>query len=317
MLEISGLTKRFGAVTAVDDINLSIVPGAVLGVIGASGSGKSTLLKMLAGLLEPSVGDALVFGTSMRADAAHARQLTGFMPAEAGVYPELTCAEYLRFFAECHGVPAAERKQVADDLLQLVDLYHRRDTVTDSLTRGMRHRLNLARAIVHDPQVVLLDEAVVGLDPRARADFAELIGNLAGMGKIVLITSAALADVRDVCTNAVRLEKGRVSRVLDVSDSGAPGALRQIVVKYLGDVVMADELARAGRGVIAVKQLQPPVPAEAQLTPLNQLKEMRVMFGGAYTDASELLRSLMHSGVQIVAFGEAGVDIDAAEGNPA
>lgn len=306
MLEISGLTKRFGAVTAVDDINLSIVSGAVLGVVGPGGSGKSTLFKLLAGLLAPSAGDAIVYGASLRNDGARARQLTGYMPSQAGVYPELSCAEYLRFFAECHGVPAAERKQVADDLLQLVDLYHRRNDVTDGLTPGMRQRLNLARAIVHDPSVLLLDEPVAGLDPRARADFGELIANLAGMGKIILISTGALADVRDVCTNAVRLERGRVSQVLDVTDPTGPASVRHIVVKYLGDVSMADALARAGHGVLNVRQLQAPVPAEAQLTPLNQLKEMHVTFAGAYTDASELLRSLMHSGVQIVTFSESG-----------
>lgn len=301
MIELIALTKRYGATNVVDSVSLSIATGAVVGFVGAKGAGKSTLLKLLAGLVPVTSGEATVFDVSVTQDPNRVKQLVGYLADETGTYPDLTCAEYLRFFAACHGVPESDRAQLAIDLLQLVDLHHRRNELTDSLSRSMRRRLGLARALVHNPPALLLDEPMAGLDPRARLDMRALFDDLRGMGKILLVTAPTLADIADVCTNVVKLEAGRVSEVVDMSDVIAP---RRIVVKYLGDVQMADMLARAGKNVVEVHQMQAPLPAEAQVTPLNQLKEMRISFAGSYAEASELLRSLMHSAVQVVAFGE-------------
>lgn len=301
MIELIALTKRYDATAAVDSVSLSIAAGTVVGFVGAKGAGKSTLLKLLAGLVPVTSGEATVFEASVTQEPGRVKQLVGYMADETGTYPDLTCAEYLRFFAACHGVPEPDREQLAIDLLQLVDLHHRRAELTDNLSRSMRRRLGLARALVHNPPALLLDEPMAGLDPRARLDMRALFDDLRAMGKILLITAPTLADIADVCTNVVKLEAGRVSEVVDMSDVVAP---RRIVVKYLGNVQMADSLARAGKNVIEVHQMQAPLPADAQVTPLNQLKEMRIAFAGSYTEASELLRSLMHSAVQVVAFGE-------------
>jgi ABC-2 type transport system ATP-binding protein len=301
VIELIALTKRYGAATAVDSVSLSIAAGAVVGFVGAKGAGKSTLLKLLAGLVPVTSGEATIFEASVTHEPGRVKQLVGYLADETGTYPDLTCAEYLRFFAACHGVPEADREQLAIDLLQLVDLHHRRNELTDNLSRSMRRRLGLARALVHNPPALLLDEPVAGLDPRARLDMRALFDDLRAMGKILLITAPTLADIADVCTNVVKLEAGRVSEVVDMSDVVAP---RRIVVKYLGNVQTADMLARAGKNVVEVHQMQAPLPADAQVTPLNQLKEMRISFAGSYAEASELLRSLMHSAVQVVAFGE-------------
>jgi ABC-2 type transport system ATP-binding protein len=245
-----------------------------------------------------------VFGASVTQQNEQVRTLVGLAPSDPGVYPDLTCAEYLTFFAQCHHVPKAQQAGLVNDLLQLVDLHHRRDTTTDLLTPGMRKRLGLARALVHDPRLLIMDDFSSWLDPRARADIRDMIVNLSGMGKMVLLSARAIADVRDVCTNAIVLAAGRVTDVTARVPDRDPRAQRRIVVRYLGDVTAADTLAAAGRDVISIQQMQSPLPPDAQQTPLNQLKEMRITFAGGYLEASELLRSLMHSGVQVVGFNE-------------
>ncbi len=304
MIELRNLTKHYGKTVAIDGISLSIAPGAVVGVVGQPNSGKSTLLRLCAGFEQPSAGDVTVLGASITTQPEQVRAHVGYVPAEPGIYPDLTCAEYLEFFAQCYGVARAQHGALVDDLLQLVDLIHRRDMATESLTPGMRKRLGLARAMIHDPQVLILDELMTWLDPRARADARDLLSDLSGMGKTILISCANRADIRDVCTNIVALENGRISEVIGSLSDDAQAARRQIVVKYLGEVEIADTLARAGSNVLAVTQMQAPLPPDAQQTPLNQLKEMRIVFCGSYSNASELLRSLMHSSVQIVAFSE-------------
>jgi ABC-2 type transport system ATP-binding protein len=304
MLEIQNVGKRYGRVIAINEINLNIAPGTIAGVVGAPGSGKTTLLQICAGLERPTVGDVRVFGASVAQNVNEVRRLTGFAPAEPGIYPDMTCAEYLQFFAACHGVPAAQQPQLVNDLLQLVDLHHRRDSSTEQMSPGMRRRLGFARALVHDPALLVLDDFTEWLDPRARVDLRDTIANLGAMGKIVLLSGRVLADLHSMCTNVIMLEKGRVVNVTGAIDSADPAVRRTIVVKYLGDVEIADQLAQAAKDVVAVRQMQPPAPRDAQQTPLNQLKEMHITFGGAYASASELLRVLMHSGVQIVGFSE-------------
>jgi ABC-2 type transport system ATP-binding protein len=304
MIELLNLTKRYGKTVAIDDVSLSIEAGAVVGIVGKAGAGKSTLLRLCAGLEKPSSGDATVQGASITAQPEQVRARIGYLPAEPGIYPDLTCAEYLAFFAQCHGVPKQQHDTLVGDLLQLVDLHHRRDIATEMLTPGMRKRLGVARAMVHDPQVLLLDDLTTWLDPRARVDTRDLLADLSGMGKTILISCNNQADIRDVCTNIIALNAGQISDVSGSLSEDTQAARRQIVVKYLGDVDVADGLARAGKNVLTVTQMQGPLPPDAQQTPLTQLKEMRVIFCGDYSNASELLRSLMHSSVQIVTFSE-------------
>lgn len=306
MIEITNLTRTFGKHVALDDVSLFVPQGAVFALVGSAGAGKSTLLKMLATTLPPTRGDALIAGSSITRDKARVRQLVGYLPQDFGVYGDQTCAEYIAFFAACYGVPRNETATLANDLLQLVDLHHRRDTPADQLTRNMKQRLGLARVLAHDPQVLLLDQPTANLDPRARVELRELIRELGGMNKTLVMTAAHLAEVQDVCSHVAVLQDGRLERDGTMEEAGA-GTLpyRVLLVRFLGDPDLAAGLIKASRGVVDVQPVvDPMIAGNAALAGVTLLKEIRVTFDGEYADASMLLKSLMHSGVQVVSFGE-------------
>jgi ABC-2 type transport system ATP-binding protein len=209
-LEARGLHKRFGSTVAVLDFSLSVEPGAIYGLIGPNGAGKTTSMRMLATLLEPDGGEAWIGGASIRDDQVGVRRQLGYMPDFFGVYPELKAGEYLDFYAACHGVPSERRPAVTADLLHLVDLAHKRDSYVEGLSRGMQQRLGLARALVHDPAVLLLDEPASGLDPRARLELREVVRELGRMGKAIVISSHILAELADLCTHIAIVDGGQV-----------------------------------------------------------------------------------------------------------
>ncbi len=186
------LTKRYGALTALDSLDLELESGDVFGFIGPNGAGKSTTMKILAGLLAPTSGSAEVLGKNVAANGNFVRQNVGYMPDFFGSYEDLTVSEYLEFFAAAYGVPRRQRKKIVGDVLELTDLKFKENALTDSLSRGMTQRLSLARVLVHDPPVLLLDEPASGLDPRARFEIRELLKELQRLGKTSLISSHIL-----------------------------------------------------------------------------------------------------------------------------
>jgi ABC-2 type transport system ATP-binding protein len=209
-IEIRHLTRRYGKIEAVQDLNLVIPQGSLFGLIGPNGAGKTTTLRMLAGLLEPTSGEILVSGELVRSDRSGLQHGIGYMPDFYGVYEDLLVWEYLDFFARCYDLPAARRKQVVDELLELVDLAEKRDAYVQTLSRGMRQRLCLAHALVHDPDVLLLDEPASGLDPRARVEMRELLRELGAMGKTIILSSHILAELAELCDSIAIIEKGRL-----------------------------------------------------------------------------------------------------------
>lgn len=306
MIEIAHLTRAFGKHVALDDVSLFVPQGSVYALVGSAGAGKSTLLKILATLLPPTTGDAFIAGSSITRDQLRVRQLVGYLPQNFGVYGDQTCAEYVAFFASCYGVPRSETATLANDLLQLVDLQHRKDMPADQLTRSMRQRLGLARVLAHDPQVLLLDHPTASLDPRARVELRELIRELGGMGKTLLMTASHLAELQDVCTHVALMNEGRIVRAGSMDEVGAEILPhRTLTVRFLGDPELAANLIKHGHGVVdAQLVIDPLVASHTAPAGVTLLKEILVTFDGEYSDASTLLKSLMHSGVQVVSFAE-------------
>ncbi len=210
IMETKSLRKSYGKFTAVEDLSLRVPEGAIYGFVGPNGAGKTTTMRMLTTLTRPSSGEAWIAGHSVAEEPRSVRQSIGYMPDKFGVYEDMRVWEYLDFFAACYDIPEKERKTLIDDLLELVDLTHRRDDMVDKLSMGMKQRLSLARTLAHDPKVLILDEPASGLDPRARVEIRELFVELANMGKTIFFSTHILADVQEVCTHIGIIEGGQM-----------------------------------------------------------------------------------------------------------
>jgi len=218
MIAVQGLTKVYGSRTALDAVSFEVPKGEIFGFVGPNGAGKTTTLRILAALLEPTAGRAFVDGADViqHPDLVHDR--LGYMPDFFGVYDQLTATEYLDFYAACYRIPRARRKKIAADLLELVGLADRRDQSVDTLSRGLKQRLCLARALVHDPAVLLLDEPASGLDPRARVEMREILKELQRMGKTIVISSHILPELTELCTMVGIIDQGRMRATGPVQD---------------------------------------------------------------------------------------------------
>lgn len=232
MIRTTSLTKTFGDFVALKGISLEVEEGDIYGFIGPNGAGKTTTIKILTTLLEPTGGDAWVDGKSVWEDKEAIRGLIGYMPDAFGVYPDMTVNEYLQFFAAAYGIPRAERQGLVEGLLELTDLTYKEEALVDSLSKGMQQRLGLARALVHDPKVLILDEPAAGLDPRARVELREILRELQRMGKTILLSSHILSELQDVCNRIGIVERGEVvaqgsvSEILDQLSGGGRVRLR-------------------------------------------------------------------------------------------
>lgn len=210
IIETKDLVKTFGKFTAVNGLSLEVPAGSIYGFVGPNGAGKTTTMRMLTTLTRPTSGLAWVAGHSVTEDRRAVRRALGYMPDEFGVYDDLRVWEYLDFFAACYDIPENQRRTLIGDLLELVDLTHRRDDMVDKLSRGMKQRLSLARTLAHDPSILILDEPASGLDPRARIEIRELMVELAKMGKTIFFSTHILADVENICTHIGIIEAGQM-----------------------------------------------------------------------------------------------------------
>lgn len=210
MIEIRDLTKKYGSFTALDHLNLSLEEGVVFGFVGANGAGKSTTFSILATLLSPTSGDALINGKSVIKEPKEVRKQIGYMPDFFGVYDQLKVDEYLDFYGASYGIVAQERKVLIPQLLELVNLTNKRFEYVDLLSRGMKQRLCLARALIHDPKVLILDEPASGLDPRARVEMRDILRNLKSMGKTILISSHILPELAEMCDEIGVIDNGKL-----------------------------------------------------------------------------------------------------------
>ncbi|HET9901052.1 MAG TPA: ABC transporter ATP-binding protein, partial [Actinomycetes bacterium] len=212
MVETRGLVKRYDDDVAVAGIDLLVGPGEIYGLVGPNGAGKTTTMRILATLLAPTAGEAYVTGIPVTADPIEVRRRIGYMPDFYGVYDDLRVWEYLDFFGRCYGIPSAQRTRMIGELLEIVGLGEKRDAYVESLSRGMRQRLCLAHTLVHDPVLLILDEPASGLDPRARVEMREILRELRGMGKTILVSSHILPELGELCTGVAIIDHGRVLR---------------------------------------------------------------------------------------------------------
>ncbi len=210
MIKTENLSKDYGSLTAVANLNLTIQQGDIFGFIGPNGAGKTTTMRILVTLLEPTHGTAFIDGLDVRKKGKKVRKLVGYMPDFMGVYDDLKVFEYLEFFAAAFAIERKKRKTIVDGVLELTDLQSKRSATVDSLSRGMQQRLGLARVLIHDPKVLILDEPASGLDPRARIEIRELLRELKRMGKTIMISSHILSELEEICDHVGIIEHGRM-----------------------------------------------------------------------------------------------------------
>jgi ABC-2 type transport system ATP-binding protein len=236
MIEIKNLTKYYGRLAALVDLTLTIAPGTIFGFIGPNGAGKTTTMRILATLLAPNAGKACIDGIDVVRDGKKVRRMVGYMPDFIGVYDDLKVFEYLEFFAAAFDIPRQKRKSIVEGVLELTDLTVKRTSTVDSLSRGMGQRLQIARVLIHDPKVLILDEPASGLDPRARIEIRELLRELKRMGKTIMISSHILSELEEMCDQIGIVERGRLvfSGTMDEIRTRM-GISSKIRVKVAGD----------------------------------------------------------------------------------
>jgi ABC-2 type transport system ATP-binding protein len=290
MIELRNFTKAYGDFVAVANLNLKIAAGEMFGFIGPNGAGKSTTIRFLATLLRATAGEGTVNGHSVTRDPIGVRKSIGYMPDNFGVYDGMKVWEFLDFFAVAYEIPKSRRKAVIGDVLELLDLTHKRDDFVNGLSRGMKQRLCLAKTLVHDPPVLILDEPASGLDPRARLEVKALLKELRAMGKTILISSHILTELADCCTSIGIIERGQlllhgpidtVYRQIQRN--------RHIEVRFTSDPTQGVSLIRSDPKVENVEV---------------NTRSCRVELAGQDADVERLLRQLVAADVGLISFAE-------------
>ncbi len=291
MIQINRLVKRYGKTEALKGLTLEIEKGTVFGFVGPNGAGKSTTMSILATLLEPTSGQAYVGGYEVTKQPREVRRLIGYMPDFFGVYDNLTAEEYLDFYGANYDIPAQERRQIIPQLLELVNLSHKRDAYVDSLSRGMKQRLGLARCLVHNPEVLILDEPASGLDPRARIELREILKELRDMGKTIIISSHILPELAEMCDVIGIIEEGSLV---------AFGRVGEIYAKMQEKRVLRIRLLdRVEEAMTRLRE----VPTVTGVT--REGNWVVAGFTGNDEQQVELLRELAAAGLPVAAFNEA------------
>ncbi len=298
MIETNQLTKRYGDLIAVNNINLKLAEGDVFGFIGPNGSGKTTTMRMLATLLSPDYGEAYVCGKSIYTHPQEIRRLVGFMPDFFGVYDDMTVIEYLEFFAAAYRINGPSRRKVCEEKLELVDMAFKRDAMVNQLSRGQTQRIGLARVLLHEPQVLLLDEPASGLDPRARIEIRNLLKKLGEMKKTVIVSSHILPELADVCTRVGMIEKGVL-----------------IIDGHVDEV-----MRKARRSILLLIRVKDRTEAAAALLEQHSdVQSLEIKNGTIFAtlnsnvlDYSELPTLLLESGFKLTLFREEEVNLETA-----
>lgn len=302
MIQTINLTKKYGDLVALSNLNLEIEQGDCFGFIGPNGAGKTTTIKILATLLKPTWGEARIDGLSVGpVNARQVRSVIGYVPDYFGSYEDMVVGEYLSFFAAAYDIHGEKRRQVIDDVLALTDLSHKADAEVNSLSRGMQQRLSLARVLLHDPKVLLLDEPASGLDPRARIEIRELLKELHRMGKTILISSHILLELADLCDKIGIIEQGEMKFT---------GTVDQIMQRAGGgDTVIVGVAARAEAALAALQTL--PGMAAVELS-ANGTNTIRAVFEPGRADPAALAAALVAGGFRLTRLEQEKVTLETA-----
>jgi ABC-2 type transport system ATP-binding protein len=292
VIKIQNISKRYRTVNALNDFSLDIPRGTIYGLIGPNGAGKTTLLRILAALISPTTGQVWFENEEVTRAPSVIQRKVGYMPDFFGVYPDLTATEYIEFYAGIHGIPRNKHKRVISDLLELVDLSSKRDEMVETLSRGMKQRLCLARALVHDPEVLLLDEPASGLDPRARVELRELLRTLQDMKKTIVISSHILLEMAEMCSDVAIMQGGRLvlSGGVDTVTHRLGGS-RQLEIRLLEQ----ERVSEAAQVLKAMEEISEVSNDEG--TTLLQAE-----FSGDDAAMSRILAELITKGLPVVSF---------------
>ncbi len=326
MIEIKKLTKTFGSLVAVDHLDLFIEAGDIFGFIGPNGAGKTTTMRILVTLLEPTYGGAFIDGLDVTKKGKEVRRRVGYMPDFMGVYDDLKVFEYLEFFAAAFGIEYAKRKAIVDGVLELTDLVSKQEALVDSLSRGMQQRLGLARVLIHDPKVLILDEPASGLDPRARIEMRELLRELKRMGKTIMISSHILSELEEICDRIGIIEHGKLifSGTLEEIRPRL-GLQSKVRVKVLGEGLRAMELlsvlpqiqsvevvqSTEDRGQKTEDRGQTTAPSSV-VRPPSSGTTLLVTFKEGQNADGLIARTLVHGGVDLVSLQPEQLKLDDA-----
>ncbi len=290
MLSIKNLNKRYGRFQAVSELNLEVAEGEIFGFVGPNGAGKTTTMKIICGLLRATSGEITLDGVDIIQNSRRMKEKIGYMPDFFGVYDDLKVSEYLEFYASIYNIKGQERKRITDDLLELVDLGSKREAYVDSLSRGMKQRLCLARSLVHNPRLLVLDEPASGMDPRARFEMKEILKNLKCMGKTIIISSHILPELAELCTSIGIIDQGRM-----VISGSNEEIMQQVYNKKVMRLKVRDRLDDA---VLILKEY----PFVDKLV-IGE-NTIQAGFGGGDEEMSRVLSDLISRGIPVVSFAQ-------------
>ncbi|NWL90443.1 ABC transporter ATP-binding protein [Paenibacillus sp. 79R4] len=296
MIEINNLTKEYGSFHALESVNIKIDKGTVFGFVGPNGAGKTTTMSILATLLLPTSGTAKVGEYDVVQHPHEVRKRIGYMPDFFGVYDQFKTTEYLHFYGASYGIPRGERDKLIPQLLELVNLSDKKDSYVDSLSRGMKQRLCLARCLVHDPEVLILDEPASGLDPRARIEMREIIKELKLMGKTIIISSHILPELAEMVDEIGVIEHGRMVAQGKVAE--IQNRLRVKRVLHIRTLGQADNLGSWLRDEAYVSQV------------FVDASGVHIHFNGGDLEQSELLARMVSAGFKLISFNEAQTNLE-------
>jgi ABC-2 type transport system ATP-binding protein len=295
-INIVNLKKYFGTTRAVDDISFTFSSGQIFGFVGPNGAGKTTTMRILATLDEPTSGDAKIDDVSLVETPEQARRLIGYVPDALPAHRDISVHDYLDFFARAYGMIGAQRRQVVESIEGFTNLTGIREKTLHALSKGMKQRVSLARALLHDPPVLVMDEPAAGLDPRARVELRELLRILSGQGKAILISSHILTELSEICDGAVIIEQGQIVTAGTLKEIASPDVEQHTVV--IRPLNRQNDLHKA-------MLLMPNVEA------VNQLgNEIEAQITGSEETCSELLANLIQAGYRIVEFKQRGGDLE-------